>query len=167
VTIHPFGDGNGRIARALADMSFARSEQSPHRFYSLASQIRRERSEYYTVLEQTQKGDLDITAGLLWFARCFSSAVDASAESCKAVLFKAEFWQQHALTVLNERQRRVMNRVMDGFEGKLTAAKWAALSKCSLATAQRDVKELIDLGILLRNPGGSKNSSYRIAGAEA
>lgn len=166
VTIHPFDDGNGRMARALADMSLARSERSPHRFYSLASQIRRERPGYYATLEQTQKGDLDITERLLWFTSCFSSAVDASAEACRAVLFKADFWQNHALTPLNERQRKALNRLMDGFEGKLTAPKWAALTKCSLATAQRDIKELIDRDILVRNPGGSKNSSYRMANEE-
>jgi len=162
-TIHPFDDGNGRIARALADMSLARSEQSPQRFYSLASQIRRERPQYYVTLEQTQKGDLDITERLLWFVDCFSAALDAAAEACKGVLRKSDFWQRHALTPLNDRQRKVINRFLDGFEGKLTAQKWKALAKCSMPTAQRDIKDLVDRGLLVRNEGGSKNTSYRIA----
>ena len=167
VTIHPFDDGNGRLARALADMSLARSENSPQRFYSLASEIRRERPQYYATLEETQKGDLDITERLLWFVSCFSHALDAAEEACKGVLRKADFWQHHALTPLNERQRKVLNRFFDGFEGKLTAQKWKALAKCSMPTAQRDIKDLSDRGLLIRNEGGSKNTSYRIAEIEA
>jgi len=163
VTIHPFDDGNGRIARALADMSLARSENSPYRFYSLASEIRRERPGYYATLEQTQKGDLDITERLLWFVDCFSHALDAAEKACRGVLRKADFWQRHALTPLNERQKNVLNRFLDGFEGKLTAQKWKALTKCSAATAQRDIKDLTDRGLLIHNEGGSKNTSYRIA----
>jgi Fic family protein len=163
VTIHPFEDGNGRIARALADMSLARSEDSPQRFYSLASEIRRERPQYYATLEQTQKGDLDITERLLWFVGCFSHALDAAEEACRGVLRKADFWRQHALTPLNERQKKVLNRFLDGFEGKLTAQKWKAIAKCSMPTAQRDIKDLSDRGLLIRNEGGSKNTSYRIA----
>jgi Fic family protein len=163
VTIHPFDDGNGRIARALADMSLARSEDTPQRFYSLASEIRRERPDYYATLEQTQKGNLEITERLLWFVACFSHALDAAEDTCRDVLRKADFWQHHALTPLNDRQRKVLNRFLDGFEGKLTAQKWTALTKCSMATAQRDIKDLVDRGLLARNEGGSKNSSYRIA----
>jgi Fic family protein len=163
VTIHPFDDGNGRIARALADMSLARSENSPQRFYSLAAAIRHERPQYYATLEQTQKGDLGITERLLWFVGCFSRALDAAEEACRGVLRKADFWQRHALTPLNERQRTVLDRLLDGFEGKLTAQKWKALAKCSVATAQRDIKDLSDRGLLVRNEGGSKNTSYRIA----
>lgn len=163
VTIHPFDDGNGRIARALADMSLARSESTSQRFYSLSSQIRRERPEYYATLEQTQKGDLDITERLLWFIGCFSGALDAAERNCASVLSKADFWQRHALIDLNERQRKVLNRFLDGFEGKLTAQKWKALAKCSMPTAQRDIKDLTDRGLLVRNEGGSKNTSYRIA----
>jgi hypothetical protein len=128
VTIHPFEDGSGRIGRALADMSLARSENSPQRFYSVAGEIRRERPHYYATLEQTQKGDLDITERLLWFVGCFSRAIDAAEEAGRGVLCKADFWQRHALTPLNERQRKVLNRFLDGFEGKLTAQKWKALA---------------------------------------
>jgi Fic family protein len=162
VTIHPFDDGNGRIARALAEMSLARSENSPHRFYSLSGQIRRDRSDYYGSLEGTQKGDLDITARLLWFIECFFKTLTAAEETCSGVLRKADFWQRCALTPLGERQRKVLNRFLDGFEGKLTARKWAAIAKCSMPTAQRDIKELIDRGLLIRNEGGSKNTSYAI-----
>lgn len=163
VTVHPFADGNGRIARALADMSLARSENSPQRFYSLSGQIRRDRSSYYGSLERTQKGDLDITARLLWFVECFSKTLDAAERACASVLHKAEFWHRHALMTLNERQRTILNRFLDGFEGKLTARKWAAIAKCSMPTAQRDIKDLIDRGVLIRNEGGSKNTSYSVA----
>lgn len=165
VTIHPFEDGNGRIARVLADMSLARSEGSPQRFYSLSSQIRRDRASYYGSLERTQKGDLDITARLLWFVTCFAKAIDKAERSCTNVLHKAEFWQRHALTAFNERQRTMLNQLLDGFEGKLTARKWAAITRCSMPTAQRDIKEMIDLGILVRNEGGSKNTSYDMRAA--
>jgi len=162
VTIHPFDDGNGRIARALADTSLARSESSPQRFYSLSGQIRRDRSAYYGSLESTQKGDLDITARLLWFIECFSKALDAAEQACAGVLRKADFWQRYVLVALNDRQRKVLNQFLDGAEGKLTARRWATISKCSMATAQRDIKELADRGILVRNEGGSKNTSYAI-----
>lgn len=162
VTIHPFEDGNGRIARVLADMSLARSENSPQRFYSLSSLIRRDRSGYYGSLERTQKGDLDITARLLWFVECFSKTIDEAEHSCADVLHKAEFWHRHALTPFNERQRIMLNRILDGFEGKLTARKWAIIAKCSMPTAQRDIKDMIDRGILIRNEGGSKNTSYSV-----
>ncbi len=165
VTIHPFDDGNGRIARALAERSLARSEHSPQRFYSLAGEIRRERPEYYASLETTQKGDLDITQRMLWFIECVSKAIDAAEVGCAEVLRKADFWQRHTGITLNERQRKVLNRFLDGFEGKLTARKWAALAKCSMPTAQRDIKELIDQGVLIRNEGGSKNTSYSLTAA--
>ena len=163
VTIHPFDNGNGRIARALADMSLARSENSPQRFYSLASEIRRERPDYYASLEGAQQGDLEITQRLLWFIECFSRALDAAEVACAGVLRKADFWQRNAQAPLNERQRNMLNRVLDSFEGKLTARKWAVIAKCSMPTAQRDIKDLIDLGLLIRNEGGSKNASYSIA----
>lgn len=163
VTIHPFEDGNGRIARALTEMSLARSENSPDRFYSLSSQIRRDRANYYDVLERTEKGNLDVTAWLRWFIDCFSRALDVAEQACAGVLRKAEFWQRHALTPLNERQRKVLNRFLGVFEGKLTARKWSALAKCSIATAQRDIKELVDQGVLVRNEGGSENASYTVA----
>jgi Fic family protein len=163
VTIHPFSDGNGRIARALADMSLARAENSPQRFYSLSAQIRRERPEYYASLERTQKGDLDVTGGLTWFVDCFARALDMVESTCAGVMRKADFWQRHGRVALNDRQRKVLNRYLDGFEGRITARKWAALAKCSLPTAQRDIKDLIDRSVLVRREGGSKNSSYDIA----
>ena len=162
VTIHPFEDGNGRIARALADMSLARSENSPQRFYSLSGQIRRDRSRYYGSLERAQKGDLDVTERLVWFVDCFSRTIDEAELAAASVLQKAEFWRRHALAPLNERQRTMLNRLLDGFEGKLTARKWSTMTKSSLPTAQRDIKELVDLGLLGRNEGGSKNTSYRL-----
>jgi Fic family protein len=164
VTVHPFDDGNGRIARALADMSLARSENSSQRFYSLSAQIRRERPQYYASLESIQKGDLDITPQLLWFTECLSRSLDTAEDAYAGVLRKADFWQHNVLTALNERQRKVLNRYLDGFEGKLTAPKWARIAKCSMATAQRDIKELTDRGLLVRNEGGSKNTSYRVPG---
>lgn len=166
VTIHPFEDGNGRIARALADMVLARWDKSPQRFYSLASQIRRERPEYYASLEAAQKGDLDITERLLWFTECFSQAIAFAEEACTVVLRKADFWQHNASRPLNDRQRDMLNRVLDGFKGNLTARKWCAITGSSMPTAQRDIKELIDQGLLIRNEGGSKNTSYRIAGLD-
>ncbi|HEY1933642.1 MAG TPA: Fic family protein [Acetobacteraceae bacterium] len=162
VTTHPFDDGNGRIARVLADMSLARTEQSPQRFYSLSGQIRRDRNSYYGSLERTQKGRLDITEHLLWFTECFSKSIDDANRACGSILHKAEFWQRHVLTPFNERQRVLMNRLLDGFEGNLTARKWTIFGKCSMATAQRDIGGLIDRGILVRNEGGSRNSSYRL-----
>lgn len=163
VTIHPFEDGNGRIARAIADQALARSEASPQRFYSMSSQIRRERAAYYDILERTQKGDLDITAWLLWFLGCFSRAIQGAEADSDGVLRKAEFWRTHADLSLNDRQKTVLNRYLDGFEGHLTVKKWAALAKCSIPTAQRDVVDLVDKGVLKRNPGGSKNTSYALA----
>lgn len=162
VTIHPFEDGNGRIARVLADMSLARSENSSQRFYSLSGQIRRDRSSYYGSLERAQKGGLDITDRLVWFVECLSATLEEAERACSGVLVKAEFWQRHTLTQFNERQRMILNRFLDGFEGNLTARKWEVLAKCSMPTAQRDVKELVDLGVLVRNEGGSKNTSYRV-----
>jgi Fic family protein len=164
VTIHPFEDGNGRVARALAEMSLARSENSSQRLYSLSGQIRRDRSDYYESLEGTQKGDLDITARLLWFIETFSKTLAAAEETFSGILRKADFWQRYALTPLNERQRKVLNRFLDGFDGKLTARKWSSIAKCSMPTAQRDIKELVDKGMLIRNEGGSKNTSYAIPG---
>jgi Fic family protein len=164
VTIHPFEDGNGRIVRALADMCLARSENSGRRFYSLSSQIRRDRSHYYGSLEETQKGDLEVTERLLWFVDCFSKAIDEAELAAGWVLHKAEFWRRHALIPLNERQRTILNRLLDGFKGNITARQWSTMAKSSIPTAQRDIKELVDLGLLARNEGGGKNTSYRLTG---
>ena len=160
VTVHPFEDGNGRIARAIADKALAQSEQSPQRFYSMSSQIMRERRDYYDVLGATQKGDLDITEWLLWFLGCFTRAVDAAKILCAKILKKAEFWDHNAQLPFNDRQRKMLNALLSDFEGKLTAKKWAAMTACSIPTAQRDINELTAHGVLVRNPGGSKNTSY-------
>lgn len=160
VTIHPFEDGNGRIARAIADQALAQTEGSGQRFYSMSSQIGKERSDYYDTLERTQKGALDVTDWLLWFLGCFSRAIDGAEASYVNVLHKADFWQRYTREPFTERQKTVLNRFLDGFEGKLTARKWAAIGKCSIPTAQRDINELVERGVLRRNPGGSKNTSY-------
>ena len=160
VTIHPFEDGNGRVARAIADQALAQSEDSGQRFYSMSSQIRKERSDYYDALESAQKGTLDVTDWLIWFLDCFSRAIDDAESACADVLRKANFWQRYAGQPFSRRQTKALNRFLDGFEGRLTARKWAAIGKCSIPTAQRDINELVERGILRRNPGGSKNTSY-------
>jgi Fic family protein len=162
VTVHPFEDGNGRIARAIADQALAQSEGSGQRFYSMSSQIRKERSDYYDALERTQKGGVDVTDWLLWFLGCFSRAIAGADAAGGDVLRKADFWQRHARVAFSERQKAVLNRYLDGFEGKLTAKKWAALTKVSIPTAQRDINELVERGVLKRNAGGSKNTSYEV-----
>jgi len=162
VTIHPFEDGNGRIARAIADQALARSEGSGQRFYSLSSQIQKERADYYDQLEAAQKGGLDITEWMAWFLGCFSRAIDGAEAAGGDVLRKADFWRDHADLPLGERQRAMLNRCLDGFEGNLTARKWATLTKVSVPTAQRDINDLLDRGLLRRNPGGSKNTSYEL-----
>ena len=131
VTVHPFEDGNGRIARAVADMALARSEGSSQRFYSMSSQIRAERAAYYDVLERTQRGTTDVTDWMTWFLACLGRSIEAAGTALAAVLAKARFWERASGLALNERQRRVLNRVLDGFEGKLTTSKWAKLAKCS------------------------------------
>lgn len=164
VTIHPFDDGNGRVARAVAEMALAQLESSEQRFYSVSSQIRRERADYYDVLERTQKGALDVTGWLRWFLGCYTRALEAADSVTGRVLRKAEFWQRVGGEALSERQRKVLNVLFGDFEGKLTAKKWAALAKCSVDTAQRDITNLVDRGLLQKNPGGSKNTSYALAG---
>jgi Fic family protein len=162
VTIHPFDDGNGRIARAIADMSLARSEDSTQRFYSMSAQIRIERKAYYDILETTQKGNLDITAWLEWFLSCLDKAFDGAEKTLAAIFQKADFWKMHAGVQINERQRDMLNRLLDGFEGKLTSSKWATLEKCSPDTALRDIAELVELKILEKDPGGGRSTSYSL-----
>ena len=162
VTVHPFEDGNGRIARAVADMALARSEGSSQRFYSMSSQIRAERAAYYDVLERTQRGTTDVTDWMTWFLACLGRSIEAAATALGAVLAKARSWERAAGLALNERQRRVLNRVLDGFEGKLTTSTWAKLAKCSQDTALRDITFLVDHDILTRNPGGGRNTSYHL-----
>lgn len=163
VTIHPFDDGNGRIARAIADMALARAEDSPQRFYSMSAQIRIERDHYYAMLETTQKGDLDVTRWLHWFLGCLDRAFDGAEATLAGVLRKAKLWDSLAGVALNERQRKVINRLLDGFEGKLTSTKWAALTKTSADTALRDIGELVTLGVLVKDEGGGRNTRYSLA----
>lgn len=163
VTIHPFEDGNGRIARAIADLALARSEQSAQRFYSMSSQIRAERNRYYDLLETTQKGDLDITPWLQWFLECLDRAFDKADDTLSAVMDKARYWDAIKDQPLNERQQRVLNRLLDGFEGKLTSSKWAKLTKSSQDTASRDIDDLIRKGILVRGAAGGRSTSYELA----
>ena len=164
VTIHPFEDGNGRIARAIADMALARSEGSAQRFYSMSARIRRERGEYYAMLERTQKGGLDITGWLDWFLGCLDRAFDGTEEVLGHVLHKARFWEAMAGEIFSERQRAVINRLLDGFEGKLTSSKWAKLTKVSSDTALRDITDLVDRGVLEKEDAGGRSTSYRLVG---
>jgi Fic family protein len=163
VTLHPFDDGNGRIARAIADMALARSEQSPQRFYSMSAQIRQERAAYYKILEHTQWGSMDVTPWIDWFLSCLGRAIDGAKTTLAVVLSKARFWEVIKSVPINDRQRRVLNRLLDGFEGKLTTSKWAKLAKCSQDTAFRDILQLVDHGILIRNPEGGRSTSYALA----
>ncbi|WP_295206811.1 Fic family protein [uncultured Brevundimonas sp.] len=163
VTNHPFDDGNGRIARAIADLALARAEGTAQRFYSMSAQIRAERKAYYEALEATQTGNLDITAWLLWFIACLDRAFDGAETILASVMRKARFWEGLADQPLNERQRKVLNRLLDGFEGKLTNAKWAALAKMSPDTALRDISDLVQRGVLERDAGGGRSTSYSLA----
>jgi Fic family protein len=162
VTIHPFADGNGRIARAIADMALARSEQSVQRFYSMSAQIRAERKAYYEMLEKTQKNGLDVTKWLEWFLGCLDRAFDDTEATLGNVLRKARFWDAHRSAALNDRQREMLNKVLNGFEGKLTSSKWAKMTKCSQDTALRDILDLVDRGILSKDPGGGRSTSYSL-----
>ena len=161
-TIHPFDDGNGRIARAIADWALARSEGSSQRFYSMSAQLRQERNDYYATLERTQKGTLDITPWMEWFLRCLGRAFDGTETTLAAVLRKARFWESHAQTTINERQRIILNRLLDGFVGNLTTTKWATLAKSSHDTALRDIQDLIELGMLKKDSGGGRSTSYSL-----
>ncbi|MFZ9856096.1 MAG: Fic family protein [Limisphaerales bacterium] len=160
VTIHPFDDGNGRIARAIADMALAQSEHSSQRFYSMSSQIQQERKAYYDVLESSQKGSLDITAWIEWFLGCLQRAVEASEATLQDVLTKARFWEKHAGANISSRQQLLLNRLLDGFEGKLTSSKWALIAKCSQDTALREINDLVQRGILVRQEAGGRSTSY-------
>lgn len=162
VTIHPFDDGNGRIARVIADMALARSEQSPQRFYSMSSQIRVERQAYYQVLEQTQRGTPDVTPWLAWFLGCLDRAIGGATATLEGVLLRATFWAAHAGDPFNVRQRKVLDRLLDGFEGKLTSSKWARIARCSQDTAHRDITDLVSRGVLSKDPAGGRSTSYSL-----
>ena len=163
VTIHPFDDGNGRIARAIADMSLARSEGSPERFYSMSAQVREERGDYYRILEETQRGTMDVTRWMEWFLACLTRAIEGAQTELSGVIAKARYWEKLRQVPLNERQRLVMNRLIEGFEGKLTTSKWAALTKSSQDTALRDIQQLVERGVLVRDTAGGRSTSYSLA----
>jgi len=167
VTLHPFDDGNGRIARAVGDMLLAQFDHGDQRFYSLSAQIQRERRGYYDILERTQKGTLEVTAWLAWFLQALHRALETAQQTLDAVLAKSRFWRQMAGVPLNERQTRLLNRLLDGFDGKLTSSKWAAIAKCSPDTALRDINELIARGVLRRADGGGRSTAYELAAISA
>mgnify|MGYP000957788172 FL=1 len=165
VTLHPFDDGNGRIARAVGDLFLARADGSPQRFYSLSAQIQSERKAYYDVLEHTQKASLDVTDWLAWFLATLHRAVDQAQHTLDAVLVKTRFWQRWAApgsAALNERQVKVLNRLLDGFDGKLSSSKWAAIAKCSPDTALRDITDLLARGVLRKSDAGGRSTSYEL-----
>mgnify|MGYP003818955639 FL=1 len=162
VTIHPFDDGNGRITRALTDMLLAQSDRSSQRFYSMSAQIRLERKQYYEILEKTQKGNLDITDWIKWFLNCLLNALKSTDTILNRVLFKADFWTRHAKTIMNERQKKLLNKILDGFEGKLTSSKWAKIAKCSKDTAIRDINDLINKNILKKDEAGGRSTNYEL-----
>ncbi len=163
VTIHPLDDGNGRIARAIADLSLGRSEHSAQRFYSMSAQIRRERNDYYDLLERTQKGTMDVTEWMEWFLGCLARAINGTQTTLANVLRKGRFWQAQRDVPINERQRVMLNRLLEGFEGRLTTSKWATIAKCSSDTALRDILDLVERGVLARNPGAGRSTSYSLA----
>jgi Fic family protein len=162
VTIHPFDDGNGRITRALTDMLLAQSDRSTQRFYSMSAQIRLERKQYYEILEKTQTGNLDITDWIKWFLSCLINALKSTDAILNRVLFKADFWNRHAKTVMNERQKKLLSKILDGFEGKLTSSKWAKIAKCSKDTAIRDINDLISKNILQKEEAGGRSTKYEL-----
>ncbi|TDW96022.1 Fic family protein [Dinghuibacter silviterrae] len=163
VTIHPFDDGNGRITRALTDMLLARADRSPQRFYSISAQILKEKEMYYHLLEDSQKGSLDITAWLLWFLDCLYHAMDSTEEVLSGVFTRQRFYEKHRDIPLNERQQKMVAHLLDGFFGKLTTSKWAKMTKCSDDTALRDIQDLMEKGILVKEPGGGRSTSYTLA----
>ncbi len=162
VTLHPFDDGNGRIARAIGDLLLARADGSPQRFYSLSAQIQRERDDYYLILERTQKRSVDITEWLVWFLATLHRAIEEAHLTLDTVLFKARFWQHWGSTPLNVRQSKLLDRLLDGFEGKLTSSKWAAIAKCSPDTALRDINDLLAQGLLRKSDAGGRSTGYEL-----
>lgn len=162
ITLHPFDDGNGRIARAITDMQLCKADGSNKRFYSMSAQILIKRNQYYTILEQTQKGTLDITQWLFWFFENLLASINATNGTLEEVLQKANFWEKHNATPLNERQRLMINKIFDGFEGNITTSKWAKISKCSPDTALRDIQDLMEKQILIKEEAGGRSSAYKI-----
>lgn len=162
VTIHPFEDGNGRIGRAIVDLALARADGTAERFYSMSSQMEAERKEYYLQLERAQRGGLDITLWLEWFLGCLGRAITQADEVLSGVLLQARFWEKVNQQPVHERQRQVIQRLLDGFEGKLTSSKYAKLAKCSEDTALRDIRALVEHGILIKNMAGGRSTSYTL-----
>ena len=162
VTVHPFEDGNGRIARAISDMLLAQSDKSTQRFYSMSAQIRIERNQYYDILEKTQKGDLDITDWIVWFLNCLINALKSTDLVLQRVLFKADFWKKNMGIEMNNRQIKLLNKLLDGFDGNLTSSKWAKIAKCSKDSAVRDINDLIHKGILQKEPSGGRSTNYEL-----
>jgi Fic family protein len=160
VTIHPFEDGNGRIARAIADMQLARADESQQRFYSMSTQIRKERKDYYDTLEATQKGVLNITPWLTWFLQCLDRAFTGTNDILANVMLKARFWEKHATVSLNDRQQMIVNKMLNGMEGKMMSSKWAKMANCSKETAIRDIQDLISKGIMVKEEAGGRSTSY-------
>ena len=167
VTIHPFDDGNGRIARAIADLALARSDGVPQRFYSMSSQIRRERSDYYATLELTQKGTTDVTNWMIWFLDCLGRAIEDAQDVVASATAKVRFWEAISHVPLNDRQHKVLRRLVNGFEGKMTTAKWSRMTKSSQDTALRDISDLVSKGVLERGPAGGRSTSYSLVSPES
>lgn len=162
IIIHPFDDGNGRIARAISDYLLAQADESSQRYYSLSNQILKERKEYYAMLQKVQFHDADITEWLVWFLSCLHRSIESAQETITKVLAKVEFWDKHKETELNSRQRLMLNKLFDGFEGKLKSSKWSKLAKCSNDTALRDIKDLIEKGILRQDESGGRSTNYSL-----
>ena len=160
VTIHPFDDGNGRIARTITDVQLSRADKTSQRFYSMSAQIRKERKEYYDILEKTQKGDLDITDWIIWFLNCMNRSLDVTDETLGATLQKARFWELQANTILNERQKLMLHKMLDGFDGKLNSSKWSKITKTSQDSALRDIQDLVNKKILQKETAGGRSTSY-------
>lgn len=160
VTVHPFDDGNGRIARAITDMQLARADESTQRFYSMSAQIRVERNVYYEMLEKTQKSDLDVTKWLVWFLSCYDRALSNTDQTLLTVMQKAKFWENPAAENINDRQKLMLNKLLDGFDGKLNSSKWAKITKCSQDTAGRDIADLIERDLLIKEAAGGRSTSY-------
>ena len=163
VTIHPFEDGNGRIARAITNLTLSRAENRPQRFYSMSAQIREEKKQYYDSLEASKKNGIEITVWLEWFFRCLNNAVQSSTETVQKVMIKHKFWNEHRMVSFNERQMKIINLLLQDFAGKLTTSKWAKINKCSQDTALRDIQELMKKEILKKQQGGGRSTSYELS----
>jgi Fic family protein len=162
ITIHPFEDGNGRISRAITDMLLARADGIPQRYYSMSSQIRLERRAYYEILEKTQQSSLNVTPWLVWFLNCLLNSIKSSETVLNKVLYKHKFWNAYATEIQNERQKRMLNKLLDGFTGKVTTSKWAKINKCSQDTALRDIQYLIEKGIMQKENAGGRSTNYEL-----